>query len=301
MLDSYIGDELLVETNHEVLRHLENCAACRGELAARRDLREQIRRAVKNAPAMRINPVFVSKFQTNLRETALHPTVWGKINRAGFFNLKLLTAAVCLLVLSLFGWIWLKNSSPDRVIIAESNKSDEKIEAPRPAESPIVKAVEAAWRELAQTAVGDHKNCAVKFNLPKKPISLDEAAKKFGRFNKDLDKAVIASLHSAAPTQKLPDKIEFLDAHSCVFQGRRFAHVILKYRNQIVSILVTDTDLPPDGKTITNQSNEEMSIAGFNVARHAVFVVSKLSDAENVMIAQTISPAVRRHIEQAEV
>ncbi len=47
MMDSYLGDELLVETNHEVLRHLENCPACRNELAARRGLLAQMRSAVK--------------------------------------------------------------------------------------------------------------------------------------------------------------------------------------------------------------------------------------------------------------
>ena len=34
-LDSYISNELLVETNHEVLRHLESCPACSAELDTR--------------------------------------------------------------------------------------------------------------------------------------------------------------------------------------------------------------------------------------------------------------------------
>ena len=39
IMDSYISDELLIETNHEVLRHLENCSDCRDELAERRNLK----------------------------------------------------------------------------------------------------------------------------------------------------------------------------------------------------------------------------------------------------------------------
>ena len=35
LMDSYLGGELTVESNHEVLRHLERCDACRAELAAR--------------------------------------------------------------------------------------------------------------------------------------------------------------------------------------------------------------------------------------------------------------------------
>ena len=33
-LDSYITDEVLVETNHEVLKHLENCKDCSAALAS---------------------------------------------------------------------------------------------------------------------------------------------------------------------------------------------------------------------------------------------------------------------------
>ena len=35
LMDSYIGGELTVESNHDVLRHVERCAACRSELDRR--------------------------------------------------------------------------------------------------------------------------------------------------------------------------------------------------------------------------------------------------------------------------
>src|SRR5260370_33260955 len=47
-LDSYISNELLVETNHEVLRHIENCPACAAEVEARTELRTRIRVAVNS-------------------------------------------------------------------------------------------------------------------------------------------------------------------------------------------------------------------------------------------------------------
>ena len=34
LMDSYISGELTVESNHDVLRHLERCESCRAELAA---------------------------------------------------------------------------------------------------------------------------------------------------------------------------------------------------------------------------------------------------------------------------
>jgi len=302
MMDSYISDELLVETNHEVLRHLENCAACRNELAAHRELRTQVRSAIKNSPEMQINPVFVTRLQSSLRETALRPTAWEKFKHAGFFDSKILALAVaCLLFVSLFGAVWLRrSSSSNETTLAENNQSNQEGEVPQPAESPMVRAVQAAWREVAQTAIGDHQNCALHHRLKEEPITLTEAAAKFGRFNKDLDKALIAAIKES-PERKSEDKIEFLEAHSCVFQGRRFAHVVLKYRNRVVSVLVTDTDLPDgNSETIAGQfDGDAMQAASFRAAHHAVFVVSDLTEAENSAITRIILPSVRRHIEQA--
>ena len=45
-LDSYLSNELLVETNHEVLRHMESCPACTGELDSKIRARELLRGAV---------------------------------------------------------------------------------------------------------------------------------------------------------------------------------------------------------------------------------------------------------------
>jgi hypothetical protein len=41
-------------------------------------------------------------------------------------------------------------------------------------------------------------------------------------------------------------------------------------------------------------------LAHFETTRHAVYVVSALTDAENLSIAQAIEPVVSRHIMDAE-
>ena len=302
MMDSYISDELLVETNHEVLRHLENCSACRSEFAAHRQLRVRVRLSVKNSPESQLNSVFASRLQSSLREKALQPTVWQQIRYGRLFNLKILAfAAVSLLMVSIFGAVWLNRSPSNKTIVAENNQTNQSIENPQPVESPIVKAVQAAWREIAQTAIGDHENCALDHRLEEEPITLTEAAAKFGRFNKDLDKAVNTAIKES-PAKRTADKTEFIESHSCIFEGRRFAHVVLRHRNRVVSILVTDTDLPDGGgEMIADQSgNALMKVAGFRAAHHAVFVVSDLSEAENSAIARIVLPSVRQHIEKTE-
>lgn len=50
-LDSYIDDELLVETNLEMARHFQNCGACAQEAAERRELRGRLRAAARSVPA----------------------------------------------------------------------------------------------------------------------------------------------------------------------------------------------------------------------------------------------------------
>src|SRR5690349_15855804 len=50
-LDSYIDDELLVETNLEMARHFQNCGECAQEATARRELRGRLRAAARAVPA----------------------------------------------------------------------------------------------------------------------------------------------------------------------------------------------------------------------------------------------------------
>src|SRR5690349_15947952 len=50
-LDSYIDDELLVETNLALARHFQACGSCAQEAAGRRELRGRLRAAARAVPA----------------------------------------------------------------------------------------------------------------------------------------------------------------------------------------------------------------------------------------------------------
>lgn len=307
MIDSYIGDELLIETNHDVLHHLENCPACRQELAAHRNLRARLRSAVKDLSEMQIDPDFAANLQARLRKTARRPKWLAMFSgKASLFNSRMLpaAAAICLLMAAGFAGIWFKyrSSSPASAsIAAPPSSSNVSIGNVPPSQSPITQAVQAAWREIADFAVGDHENCALEFRLTEKPITLDEAAQKYGKFNHDLDRAVIKPLKEIFP-ENTAEGIKFLEAHSCVYDGRRFAHIVLRRRNHIISVLVTAADLP-GGKDekIVSQSLNSLQIAGFRTNHYAVFVVSDLPAPENLAIAQAMTADVCRHIEKFEV
>ena len=262
LADSYLGDELMVETNHEVIRHLETCSGCRRELAARRELRHKLRVGFENAPSLQLSDEFAGRLTAHLRDAAF--------SRARFSAAEYIAIAASVLIVAALGYI----------------------------------AVQQRWRlqpstVLTASAVGDHRDCALNHRLPERPIDLDEAGRKYDRAYINLERVVMSEV-------RLPADAELVGSHSCVFEGRRFGHVILKYRGQLVSILVTDIEAHdhPNStgvkEVIADAELDGFRLAQFWTTRHAVYVVSGLSDAENLSIAQAIEPSVSRHIREAE-
>ena len=305
MLDSYISGELLVETNHDFLRHLENCPACRQELKARRQLRLQLRSAVINTPDAKINPAFAARLEARLRQQALSPQVgWWKrlVGNASFSNPKLLLAFAASLVFTIGCGLFLikyQSNSTNEDSVAANNQPD-KLISPTESPSPLGEILQAAWHEMANLALGDHKNCALEFKLKDKPITLTEASKKYGKFNENLNQVVIEPLREVFP-EKSADEIKLLAAHSCIFNGHRFAHIVLRQREHTFSVLVTNSDLPNNvGEEIISHTTDGYQIAGFRTKSHFVFVVSDATPAENDGIIRTIAAPVKKHLKAFE-
>jgi len=262
LADSYLSDELLVETNHDVLRHLETCAGCRRELAARRELRSKLRVGFEKAPDLQMSEEFAGRLTTQLRDAGF--------SGARFPAAKYLAIAASLLIVGALGFIVMQQRWRRQTVVA-----------------------------LTASVVGDHRDCALNHRLDEKPIDLDDAGRKY-------DSAYINLVKAVMTDGKLPAGVEFVDAHSCVFKGRRFGHVILRYGGQLVSVLVTNIESKDrNGSTGVKEAVAEAQMDGFQLAhfettRHTVYVVSGLSDAENRSIAQAIEPSVSRHISDAE-
>lgn len=67
LLDSYVSNELLIETTHEIVRHLESCQSCRFELDERVRVRGKLRQAVKS---IETPPALRSRILTSLETPA---------------------------------------------------------------------------------------------------------------------------------------------------------------------------------------------------------------------------------------
>ena len=299
--DSYLSDELLVETNHDVLRHLETCADCRRELAARRDLRDRLREAVKAAPQSQLQPNFVVKLTNDLRENYFAGQ--NRWNFASFIGANPVFAGVlAILLLSVsIGLLWQFRQPKNSYKAAKVNPQPTFETNIKTDEKSSLQVLPASFDDAENDAVEDHKNCALKFNLKEKPITLDEAAKKYGGFNKDLDKSVFVPLK-----ETFGDQVKILEVHSCIINGRRFAHVVIKYQEHIVSVLTTKREDGADGANgaetdaISCQTLADLRVACFQTAKFGVFVVSDLNETDNLKIARTIAPSVKKHFEQSK-
>jgi len=95
MADSFLARELLTETNHEILRHLDACPVCRADVAGRRASRERVRRAFQNARELGPTPEFTRRLRTRLEKVARSSRAR---RRARFHGLWALAATALLAV-----------------------------------------------------------------------------------------------------------------------------------------------------------------------------------------------------------
>lgn len=320
--DSYLKDELLVETNHDVMRHLESCADCQGELAARRELRERLRIAFARQPEMQPSDEFVNRLQAQLRSHERGERFFSNLTSRNTW----LAVAACLVLAGAFGLRRVQQQQleqqPTSGRIATDVRTDSGGDAdgdaavptlPTP-QSPSVPSVgadrepaaHAALAGLTAIAVGDHRNCAVAFRLKRKPINLEAASRRYDVAYSGLTTAVMFGRKTSADVQ-------FVKSHSCVFENQRFGHVILKHQGRLVSVLITDLDdsenaTPEQGdssgdtaeRVVTCPQVNGYHASCFNTARHAVFVISDLDEAGNRSVARALAPSVYKRIQQNE-
>jgi hypothetical protein len=276
--DSYLSDELTVESNHDAISHFEKCANCRDELSARRVVRAKLREAFVGSPDNQMRPEFVNDLSRRLRAVPLVSTVDRKrVARSRRYSTFAMAACLLLAVLV-------------TSIIVRQQLSRPQIPA------TIVKT------ELAQAAVGDHRDCAIKFRLDEKPIELEAAGQKYD--------PVYIGLTNAISTEAglVPLGAQVIEAHSCVFKGRRFAHLVLKYHGSVVSLLITGIPGDHDDHsaavkepaTILCSQMEGYNVSFFQTARHAIFVVSDLPEGENLALTRSLEPRVFKHINESE-
>jgi len=219
--------------------------------------------------------------------------------------------AACLVLAVAFGLRMMRHQpAPQEKTVAvgqpglkENGGRDPSSSPGSPDEDSVLRATMA---EITGDAAGDHRNCAINFRLLETPILLEEAGLKYDRAYLNLSDVVSARL------AQLSD-MRVAESHSCVFNGRRFAHVVLRNRGRLISLLVTGLPHPGDSGKAPQQALSEkeravmacsqsdgFQIACFETARHAIFVVSDMPEGENLAVARLLATSVYNHVTLAE-
>lgn len=229
LLDSYLSDELLVETNHAVLGHLEGCARCAAELEERRALRRALAAAVEidaDTDTAALEARIVAAIAADARAAAggapapRRRSAW----RPWLALAAVLVAAVGLAV----GW---RLSDGGRAAVGPPAVTA----LPPAAAGGGVRTASldgAAFRDTAY----NHLYCGIRRPVPHRPTRA-EARERLGRYAALLDVVDPGALG-----------YELADAHVCPNGDRRYAHLVLRRDGRTVSIFVTDKttgDLPP--------------------------------------------------------
>lgn len=279
MLDSYLCQELAVETNHAMLSHAEHCPSCRTELALRRNLRQALRRACAED---RMSDEACRRLRELLRSDAAAQeavkTGWRE-RVAVMFKLPLaIPVMATLLVLVASGLALFQWQKSNRVAALQLSDA------------------------LMMDAAADHKMCVpyakgetIYTSKPETFLAFDEACV-------GLENLLEAKVNG----------LNLRSAHVCGLKdGRRFAHLIYKHNQEMVSLLVTPRDpqamkigrlpdLDTEAVGIQDAHREELSIGAYQTAKRVVLVVSSLPDEENEKLARTLALPVVAHLRQLE-
>ncbi|MEO5823307.1 MAG: DUF3379 family protein [Vicinamibacteraceae bacterium] len=256
LAEAFVSEQLLVETMRAVVAHLEHCPACREEIEGLRRLRGALRSAWAASPDLAPRPAFAAALRARLESQAAgdHP--------AAMSRRRWLAIAAGGALVAGAGWGW-----------------REWLGADEPA--------------FLQAAVGDHRFCALTFKLAEPPISLDEAARRYG--------GVYARLEAIEPsaTTLSGGPLRIVARHSCVFEGRRFAHLVLLYKNEKVSLLVTDDTKDEQAGPTAQAATNNFQVASMHAGRHGVFVVSSLDQGDVSEVAQALAEPLARALANA--
>ena len=271
-LDSYLNNELMVETNHEVLTHLETCEACSRSLEDRARLKAQLKRAVMQEYA----PVALrERIGRDLRRS----------RRFSFNTLSLaLAAAAAVLVIAAITFL---TSSPTG----------------KPLSLQAEVAPEDVTGQVLKIGFDDHVFCAIDHQLANKQFTPAQMADRLGPEYAGL---------VALVKEKMPRDYAVVVGHRCHYQGREFIHLIMRNQNDVVSLVITRKNgeaFPTDavaaiahaaGGPIYPAAWANQQVAGWETRDHLIFLVSNETKDTNMQIASSLAPSVRDFLARLE-
>src|SRR6266853_6905832 len=259
-LDSYLSNELLIETASEVVHHLESCESCSRDLESRMRLRDALQRAVANRP---LADYLRADVLRKLRES--QPRSFARV---GVKRWALGFASVAVVLLSLFAAQWFNLRRGEQLIAS-----------------------------ILKLGVSDHLICAIKgHNYPEVANPPDQIRKKLGARYAPLLQVVQQGLPGFELLEGHICSIPGSDRKYVHFITRghgTILSVILTERNGAAlprDKLLLSAD--SDGLGIYQDHLRGMEIAGFESGQYFAFVASDLNQKELLQLARGLAPAL---------
>lgn len=270
-LDSYITNELLVETNHEVLRHMEHCPACSAEAERRQHLRARLKSAVKAQPVPAELPALVRERIRAEESRKSSNWAWMRWPMA-------VAASVALCAL-----LYVQYRPEHLPAIAD-----------RPAQNAYIQKVSATIATVLKVGLGDHLHCAV---FRKKSASVPTVAEMEKELGPEYQ-GLLPAMRAAAP-----EGYTVISAHHCSYLKRSFVHLTLEKDGKLMSLVVARkqegesfTNLTPtnvDGTPIFQSTAGHYQVAAFDAGNFFAYVISDMKSQTNLQVAMAAAPAIR--------
>ena len=273
-LDSYLNNELLVETNHEVLKHLEACEACSCSLNDRARLKDQLKSAVMQEYA----PVALrERISANVRS--------GRRFNLSTFAFAVAAAAAVLVIALTVSFVLKSNSGKEPLSLhAEVRRGD-------------------VTGRLLKIGFDDHVYCAIDHGMANRQFTVEQVSERLG--------AEYAGLAEVLK-QRMPQDYRVVVGHRCHYQAREFIHLIMRNQSDEVSLVITRKNgeaFPAAGASaiaqaagmpIYERSWQNVQVAGMETRDCLVFVVSNSTQDDNLQIATRLAPSVREFLNKLE-
>jgi hypothetical protein len=294
LLDSYLCEELAVETNHAILCHAERCCACRSEMAARRSLRASLRRVCSKEE---MSDRAIESLRARIRleagvEAGFAQASDERVRRgwfSGLFKVWFLTpVAVTLLLGAALGLYVLRRGGSD-------DAQTEKRLFPEQ-----IKALELSVSLMTESA-GGHRTCAPYFVAAAGPSEMPDSVKEYDPACAGLDKVAAEGARG----------LLLRAAHVCDFGDRKFAHLVYTRGDRLVSLLVTVRDsralksgAPPpfSGLSLGPQqfTLDHVALGAYQTLKRIILVASDLPEDENAALAESLARPVAEHLRKTE-
>jgi anti-sigma factor RsiW len=272
LLDPYLDNELLVETNQSVLDHLGFCADCAAESQRRTELRRLFKTALTLEDDQDSENISRRRIETALAQQR-RPRWTATIRWAAL-------AASLIVAVALGLAYWRIRGMPKPTNLSVVNT---------PTSPPVLIAA------VDRDAVENHQACALTYP-PSWAFDRQRIASKLTpRFSPLID--AIGRNHAS---------YELIEGHICSYQQRQYAHLIFRGNGHTISVFIENDE--PGGKPKSsrppeiNQTGYKMyEVASVDTGVHRIFVVSDLPSGENLALANQLVPATLGFIRKLEL